>query len=154
MCNDWQLIPHPWKQMRVTALFPLIGIWGIFQFSCAYVHTSAQLLGFKWQNIQSGCKHKNSILEDQRHYYSKLCNLEGREEVWKLKLLGLIWKLAEGWDVWGKGGQQVGDRLWAEAVRGAAPEARTMWSSVQCGCHAWALFHCLSFSYPRLISEL
>lgn len=53
---------------------------------------------------------------NQRCYYSKLCNMEGRDEVWKLNLLGLLWNLAEGWDVWEGGGQHVGDRLYAEAA--------------------------------------
>lgn len=88
------------------------------------------IVWFKWQHTQSGCKSKNSLLEDQRHYYSNLCNLEGRKEAWKLKLLGLIWKLAEMLGCVGKGRAKGGRQTLSRGHKGASPEECTVWSSV------------------------
>ena len=50
-CTDGKINPTPLGiDARTADLSPLIGIWGICQSSCAYVHTFPQYFGFIWQN--------------------------------------------------------------------------------------------------------
>ena len=152
-CTDWEINPTPLGiEARMADSSPLIDIWGICPSSCAHVHTFPQYFGFIWQNTQSGCKSKNFIPDNQRLFYSKFCNMEGRVEAWILNLLGPIWDLAGGW-MCGEGGVQcLEDRL-SRRSKGADLEELTACSSIQYGCPICAMSHRLSFFHPWLGKE-
>lgn len=88
------------------------------------------IVWFKWQHTQSGCKSKNSLLEDQRHYYSKLCSLEGREEAWKLKLLKAYLKVGRNAGMCGEGACNRWETDSEHRPWGCCP--RGMHSVIQC----------------------